>query len=172
MSAVITDEEFARRAAELAGRAEAERPPAWIPEDASRGHPSTIAGVLVRYEQGHSAFGPRNIAVVREPSGAAWSVWMHGKVLQEEFAEQQPAPGELIAVSYLGRKRARNPQPGTKGEFEAFRLVVEREVVPRTSDVPREPASTSTPPPAAACEACGQLEPRHAADCPLDPPPF
>src|SRR5690242_153904 len=126
MSTMLGATDLAARAAALAERAMSERPPAWIPDDAEKGHPPTIAGVLVAYEQGQSAFGPRTIAIVRDVEGQEWSVWLHSTVLQQEFAEQSPQPGELIAISYLGRRKAKNAQPGTSGEYSSYRLVIDR----------------------------------------------
>jgi hypothetical protein len=162
---------LAERAAALAERAEAGFPESWVPRDPARGHPQTIAGVFLGYDRGNSTYGPRDIAVVEQPDGHRWSVWLNGAVLQGEFREKAPAQGELIALSYLGRKLRKNPRPGENPESEAYRLVVDREGL-ATPATPPAGAVSSEPAPAVAngdvpvCAACGYRDGAHAEGCP------
>jgi hypothetical protein len=161
--------DLARRAAVLAELAEAGFPESWVPSDPARDHPRTISGVFLGYDRGNSTYGPRDIAVVEQPDGRRWSVWLNGAVLQGEFREQAPAQGQLIAISYLGRKPRRNPRPGEATELENYRLVIDRGPLAASPAPP--PAEEPSPPVSGlACPACGRLAPSHATGCPQGTP--
>lgn len=102
----------------LEEEADRETPESWVPEQAGE----QIAGELVRYERGTTAYGERIIAVLRTRQGRERSVWLLHAVLRGEFARLRPRPGERLLVRYLGRKKSDN---GT--EYAAYKLVVDRE---------------------------------------------
>jgi len=68
------------------------------------------------------------IAELRGVDGRDWSVWLLSHVLRSEFLERSsaPAPGDLVAVFYEGRRRREGARPGENADYEAFRVVVER----------------------------------------------
>jgi hypothetical protein len=125
--------ELVRRAAELAERAAGPRPESWRPDKPELGHPNPLVGVLEAVVDGPDrGYGPTKIAELRDPDGRAWAVWILGHVLRVEFLERSSAPaiGELVAISYEGRKRRESARPGEPAEYEAYRVVVERSAQP------------------------------------------
>jgi hypothetical protein len=114
--------EFAQRAAVLRERATTAPPTSWRPDKRELGHPDPLVGELMRVETGHTSYGPKTIAVVRDVEGREWSVWLLATVLADEFRRQAPQIGELLAVRYEGRVR---PQAGGTA-YAKYRLVVDR----------------------------------------------
>src|SRR5712691_414421 len=124
----VASEDIARRAAELAERAAGPRPESWRPDKPELGHPNPIIGVLLRVKAGGDrGYGPTRIAQLRAIDGTVWDVWLLGQVLQEEWETQRPAPGELVAVYFDGRRQ------GASAEYRAYRVVVDRESAPATA---------------------------------------
>jgi hypothetical protein len=165
MSALPADE-LAARAAALEERADAPRPTSWQPKNTD--HPRTIVGVMESREPGPDfGYGPKDVVVVRTPSGERWGVFLFHQVLADEFDRKRPRPGDLVAVKYEGHF---DGGQGASG-FERYRLEVDR-------GRDGESAAASTPHAAAApvtrvCEQCDYAEPEHAAGCPNDVlPPF
>lgn len=113
-----TDDDAADRIAQLQERADHAAPESWIPEAAGE----EIAGELVRYESGHTAYGRQVIAVVKPPNADERSLWLLHSVLRAEFAKQRPRPGELVLIRYLGRKQGAD---GTG--YAAYRLEIDRD---------------------------------------------
>lgn len=79
-------------------------------EQADGTHPPTLqlkpgdvfVGVVDRYEEGPTRYGPAPIVVViDETSGELRSLWILHHVLRDEFAKQRPRPGERIGVKRL-----------------------------------------------------------------------
>ena len=66
----------------------------------------SVAGTLVRFSKGVSAYGEKVIAVIEDPDGNEHSLWLFGHVLLSKFAELRPAVGEAIEVRYLGLRKA------------------------------------------------------------------
>lgn len=169
------DTGFAEREAALRARLDAPAPTTWRPDDASTGHSKLLIGELVSVEAGHTDWGSKQIAIVRDAGGQLWNVWLLHKVLMDEFARQQPKLGEMLAISYEGKV-----MPASGGSaYEKYRLVIDRP----TSDVDwgsvssderaaPEPAPTAEAEPAAVdeCDACGFRAGKHAPGCPSDIP--
>jgi hypothetical protein len=160
--------DFARRAGALRDRVTGEPPQTWRPD---QGHPNPIIGEYVREDSGTGYQGRTvKIAVLRTPEGE-WGVWQLHQVLEEEFERQNPKPGELVAVSYLGK--------AAKG-FHRYRLAVDRDalsgdrgsrsVPPFAGDEPSNAVRGSDD--VRNCELCAYPEPEHADGCPNDLPPF
>jgi hypothetical protein len=178
MSSPAYDPDFAARAAALAARAQAPPPTSWRPEE---GHPNPIAGVLLRVEDNHTVYGPCQIAVLRDPRDHEWSVWLLHSVLRNEFAKCSPQIGDLVAVTYEGKRPMKNPAPPpAPSHYEAYRVVVEHaSTQPRvawsggpTETSPAftqaEPVVQVVPEPApASCATCGWLDGNHAPGCPV-----
>ncbi len=122
--------DFNERAASLAKRANGPRPESWRPDKPELGHPNPIVGVLLRVLDGPDrGYGPTKIAELQDSGGQTWAVWLLGHVLRAEFLESPSAPvaGELVAVSYEGRRRRQGARPGEPAEYESYRVVVDRE---------------------------------------------
>lgn len=111
----------------LRERATVERPPAWKATEPGE----VLAGRLVRYESAATEWGTRHIAVIEDADGAH-------HVAIECFKEQRPAPGELLALAYLGRRETSDGRP-----YTAYRLEVDRE----PEDFPEAPAPDYEGPP-------------------------
>ena len=142
-----------QRAAELAERATGPAPESWRPDKPELEHPNPIIGVLLRIVDGPDrGYGPTKIAELRDVDGRDWAVWLLGQVLQEEFERQQPAPGELVAVYFDGRRQGRD------AEYRSYRLVVDRQAE-------NFAGATEIGPSEVRCEMCGGVEPDHAPGC-------
>jgi hypothetical protein len=87
--------------------------PAWKPKPGD-----TLVGTLLRYDTGHTPFGPVRTATIRKADGERVSVWLSNTVLLNEFARLKPKPGERIGLKYLGTHRERR--------YHRFRLLVDR----------------------------------------------
>jgi hypothetical protein len=171
MERLRAGEALADRAAALAARLEAPPPTSWRPDDAPGGHPRVLVGELVTVDVGHTAWGEKQIAVLRDVEGQLWSVWLLHRVLIDEFVRQQPKIGEVLALAYDGRVQG---GAGASG-YEKYRLVVDRDpsavrwgagaAVPTSAG---EDSSSPAAPAAAACVSCGLVD-GHEAGCELDP---
>ena len=96
-------------------------PEAWRPESPG----DQIKGVFIRLEEGPSQYGVTPIVVIGTPEGER-SIWLFGQVIRNAFLKLKPVPGEKIAVRFLGLRKAKNPRPGTKGEYNDWRVAVDR----------------------------------------------
>lgn len=110
--------ETAERIARLRDRADTATPESWVPEQPGE----EIAGELVRYEEGQTAYGRQVIAVIRPPGGEERSIWLLHAVLRGEFAKLRPRPGELLLIRYLGKK-----QGGDGTSYASYRLEIDRD---------------------------------------------
>jgi hypothetical protein len=173
MSSTLADE-FARRADELRDRVRAERPTTWRPDDPHSGHPQTVVGLLVEWDRRSSGYDDRDvdIATLRTPEGAEWSIWGYGTVLEGEFAKLRSRPGEsvgqLVAVAYKGVVE----KGGGARPYRSYRVVVDSARNVFAGESPAVAAQLPLPA-TAVCDQCGYAEPEHAANCPnSDLPPF
>ncbi len=98
-------------------------PEAWMPKVAG----DTIIGAFIRVGSGVTAFGPAHFAVLGTTDGER-SVWLFYEALRSGFATARPAPGERIAIRYMGEVPAKNPVPGRKATYHDFRVSVDRPV--------------------------------------------
>lgn len=100
-------------------------PESWRPENPG----DTIYGTFLRLEEGPSQYaGPTPIVVIAEKDtdGVERSIWLFGNVIRTQFLKARPQPGEMIAVRFLGKRKAKNPQPGTSGEYNDWKVAVDR----------------------------------------------
>ena len=58
VSAVLHEDDFARRVAALGERANAAHPTTWRPNDPDKQHAELLVGELVRVDEGHTSYGP------------------------------------------------------------------------------------------------------------------
>ena len=144
------------RVARLRERAENEPPASWVPEADGE----YIAGKLVRYERGTTAFGDQIIAILQAPDGTERAVWLLHAVLHNEFSRQRPRPGELVLIRYVGRRQAASGAP-----YAAYRVEVDREDAPLDWDAVATPSVPPAPVPAPAAA------PRATAPATPSPPP-
>ena len=89
-------------------------PPAWRPEPGD-----VLVGKILRYDQGHTDYGPVRTVIVETDAGDRLSVWLSSTVLLNEFARLKPKVGERIGIKYLGMHAERG--------YHRWRLVVDRE---------------------------------------------
>jgi hypothetical protein len=104
--------------AELRERAERDFPETWKPSDGDR----ALAGEFVRLDQGHTAYGPASIAVIRTEDGRERSLWLLHAALKAQFGRARPRAGELVVVKYEGKKTSAAGQ-----SYESYRVVLDRE---------------------------------------------
>jgi hypothetical protein len=125
MSALLTDGEYARRAAALSERMEVELPSAWRPDLRAESHPEQLLGALVTervvHGKGYSG-GPCTVVVIREHDGRAWNGWLWHQVLRDEWEAQHLPLGALVLIRYLGKGE---PKDGRQGAHR-YRLEVDR----------------------------------------------
>lgn len=106
---------------ELLDRAAAGYPESWIPKKKDE----HIAGEFVRLEIGNSNFGPAPIAVLSDPSGKEWSLWLFHTALLNQFKQAAPQPGDKVVVLYLGEQKVKDKKPGHSDTYHAYRVVKE-----------------------------------------------
>jgi hypothetical protein len=162
------DEGLAARASALAEQLDGPQPVSWRPDVPTEAHPPVLVGTLLRVEQGHTSWGPKRIAVIRDLAGEVWSVWLLHKVLVDEFARQAPRIGELLAVKYLGKVIPERGSP-----YEKYRLAIDRdgnEVQWQPAAEQQQPDPPAPPPASGACSACGLRDGQHAPGCVHDIP--
>lgn len=111
----------ADRLARLRDRATTDLPEAWRPTEPG----DVLAGELVRYEQGHTDYGPQHIAIIRDEDAVEHAFWLLHAVALDEFKKLRPAPGELVAICFLGPRTSATGQP-----YTGYRVVVDRQVEP------------------------------------------
>lgn len=90
-------------------------PDAWRPEPGE-----ILVGVVVEYDQGHTAYGPVRTVIIAGEDGRRVSLWLSSTVLLQLFQRHQPKPGERIGLKYLGK----DPDKG----YHRYRLLVDRPV--------------------------------------------
>ncbi len=100
---------------ELDQQLDAERPEAWVPEQAGE----TIKGTVMGWETGTTKFGKQDICII-DTGEEVRSVWIMGSVLQNQFERVQPKIGERIGIRYLGKRQ------NEKGdnEYKDWKVVV------------------------------------------------
>jgi len=165
----LAHEEYARRAAALNERVDAELPPAWRPDLASGEHPRQILGVFVReqvvYGKGYDGRDVTVLIVDERGAGRRWAVWLFHQVLRDEWAAQRPPAGALVCIRYLGKAEGHDGRAGA----HRYRLEIDAGIVPL--DAPARPLPPAEDVPVL-CVHCGGEHGFHAAGCPADEPPF
>jgi hypothetical protein len=103
---------------------------AWIPgkyED----HPRSITGMVVKVSTTISDYSDDPVPVLEiladDSSDVIWRVVAFATVLSREIAEQRPSRGDRIGIRYQGKVA------GGKGEYESYRVAVERAEQPEES---------------------------------------
>lgn len=96
-------------------------PESWIPE--SEG--DSLVGYFVGLDKGRTSFGPAWI-VVLDCNGTNRSIWLLHEALKSQFLQAKPVSGELVAVMYRGRRKAKNPTPGKSETYHDYRVAVDR----------------------------------------------
>jgi len=89
-------------------------PPAWRPEPGD-----VLVGRVIRYDIGHTVYGPVRTVTIERDTGERVAVWLSSTVLLNEFAKQKPKPGERLGLKYLGK----HPELG----YHRYRLLVDRD---------------------------------------------
>lgn len=100
-------------------------PESWIPKEKGE----EIRGTVVGLDQGYSQMsGITPILVIDTGDGVLRSIWLYGDVLKNLMRRVRPVPGEAIAVRFEGKRKSKNPRPGTSGEYNDWRVAVDRPV--------------------------------------------
>lgn len=109
---------------ELLAKLEEGFPPTWLAENAG----DTITGAFLRLESGMTQYGPAPIVILGTADGER-SVWLFYESLKSAFRRAQPEPGERVAIRYDGEQPVKNPTPGKRNTFHAYRVAVDRPAV-------------------------------------------
>lgn len=112
---------YDERASALIEELEKDYPESWIPENEG----DNLVGVFVGLDSGRTPFGPAWI-VVLDCNGTHRSIWLLHEALRSQFLQAKPVSGELVAVSYRGRRKAKNPTPGRSDTYHDYRVAVDR----------------------------------------------
>lgn len=104
--------------------------PSWIPEKPG----DTIVGTLVRASTGFTSFGPAPVIELVTDDGDRFSVWLFYETLKSEMRRMKPAPGERVAVRYLGEAQVKNQTKGRKSAYHNYRVAVDRPIGSETVD--------------------------------------
>jgi hypothetical protein len=177
--------DLSARAEQLASTLDAPEATTWRPDRPEEEHPQLLIGELVSVTSGHTVWGEKQIAILKDTEGQLWNVWLLKQVLIDEFVRQQPKIGELLAIRYEGVVHREPPQK----PYEKYKLRIDRKgaavawnPLAGTDTPPAPPVAAPAPvqqtfepaPPAAetdvACEACGFLRGFHKDGCPLAAP--
>ena len=96
----------------------------WHPHKPDKGdglpQPDKIAGEVLTRSVEEGQFGTRDTIKVHTPEGKVWRVHADDTVLTAQFKEEDPQPGDLVFIAYLGRKLRRGADPDTKDEKDRY----------------------------------------------------
>lgn len=106
----------------LAAKLDEGYPESWVAEKPG----DQITGYVVRVERGHTTYGIKPILILRTDDGELRSVWVLNDVLANALRRLRPVPGERVAIRFDGKRTAKNPRPGTSGEYNDFKVAVDR----------------------------------------------
>lgn len=120
------------RAEKLETLADQETPEAWVPANDGE----KLTGVLLRMDEGETAYGHQEVAIIERLSGDAVAFWLLHQVARQEWEKADPQPGELVCIRYGGR---RQPQ-GDGKPYAHFRVLVDRgQALPVRETAPAAP---------------------------------
>ncbi|MEJ5370251.1 MAG: hypothetical protein WHT08_18220 [Bryobacteraceae bacterium] len=89
-------------------------PESWRPEPGD-----VLVGTVLRYDVGHTAYGPVRTCTVRTDDGERVAIWLSSTVLLDLFKRERPQVGERIGLRYQGK----HPEHG----YHRYRLIVDRD---------------------------------------------
>lgn len=104
-----------------AARAKLDQPRAEAFKFTSEG--DEIAGVVVRLDVADTDYGPQKIVVLDPGDGKLRSIWLLHDALISQMEKLRPAPGDVIAVRYLGRQQA----VASGRSYHAYTVTTDRE---------------------------------------------
>ena len=97
-------------------------PTAWRYDKAG----DTIYGTLLRLEERSTQYGPSKVVILANDEGE-WAVYLFElESLHRQLQQLRPQAGERVAFRYLGEQPVKNPKPGRKVTFHAFKVAVDR----------------------------------------------
>jgi hypothetical protein len=140
---------------------------AWVPKK-DETQPRTLVGWVRGYNLAKPDMnkwpkGPPWVCNVQDRDGKAWSVFLLGKVLFEEFARTEPGIGDEIVVRYCGTA-AKASQPGWS-PAEIFRVTTRKSLeAPKLFARPELAAAATTDDAADVPIDAAGLPPAPAAD--------
>lgn len=100
--------------------ADAENPPAWLPETEGEELFGQVVGVNPAVP---TKFGSAPVVTIRKPNDELVSLWLLHTVLRREFLRAEPKIDEYVLVRYQGRV---TPEGGG-GAYASYAVLVERE---------------------------------------------
>lgn len=88
-----------------------------------------LVGTFEKMDEGESDYGTHRIAHLRDEDGELWAVWLFHTVLQNQWGEADPTPGDRVGILYLGKR------DGSDFDYHAYDVEVERgESAPKDSE--------------------------------------
>jgi hypothetical protein len=100
-----------------------------------------LVGTFEKMDTGSTKYGESRVAHIRDEDGKLWGVWLFHSVLQDQWEQAEPTPGDRVGILYLG-KRA-----GSDYDYHHYDVEVERrdeEPEPAVERVPSPGGEEST----------------------------
>lgn len=122
-------------------RAEKGFPDRWNPEEPG----DMVLGELVTVDRNiQTQYGPVDVATIHdEDLDEARSVWLARTVLQNEWEEVKPRPGERVGVAYLGHEEGEDGEDGDPG-YHRYSVRVDRATDGRENRLQPAPQTESS----------------------------
>jgi hypothetical protein len=99
-----------------AERREKEWAETWKPDEPG----DMLIGTLEGYDEATTDFGTYTVAHIRDEGGVLRGLWLMHSVLQDEWSDAGPEPGERVGVQYLGKRS------GSDYEYHMWAVKVDR----------------------------------------------
>lgn len=97
-------------------RREQEWATTWEPDEPG----DTLVGILEQMDKGPTEFGMCRVAHIRTEDGALRGLWLMHAVLEDEWDEAAPEPGDRVGALYQGRRSGKN------NDYHVWAVEVER----------------------------------------------
>jgi len=100
------------------------------------GRGEMIVGTFEKMDTGTTEYGESRIAHIRDEDGELWGVWLFHSVLQDQWEQADPEPGDEGGILYMGKRE------GSTYDYHAYDVEVERSPDDRP---PEEPDRQNAP---------------------------
>ena len=117
-----------------AERREKEWAETWKPDEPG----DMLIGTLEGYDEATTDFGTYTVAHIRDEGGVLRGLWLMHSVLQDEWSDAGPEPGERVGVQYLGKRS------GSDYDYHMWAVKVDREATATERDRSEEEPQETT----------------------------
>jgi hypothetical protein len=97
-----------------------------------------LIGTLEGYDEATTDFGTYTVAHIRDEGGVLRGLWLMHSVLQDEWSDAGPEPGERVGVQYLGKRS------GSDYDYHMWAVKVDREATATERDRSEEEPQETT----------------------------